>query len=136
MVDHIDRAKRSLNMAAIRSENTGPEMAIRTIIHRLGYRYRLHVRSLPGRPDLVFPSRRKVVFVHGCFWHRHPKCRYATSPKTRKEFWQGKFASNVARDRRATRKLRRMGWAVLTVWACELKKRDKLTERLNDFLSD
>jgi DNA mismatch endonuclease, patch repair protein len=123
-------------MAAIRSEDTGPEMAVRKIAHRLGYRYRLHVRSLPGRPDLVFPSRRKVVFVHGCFWHRHPKCRYTTSPKTRKEFWQAKFASNVARDRSAARKLKRMEWAVLTVWACELKKPDKLTERLNDFLSN
>ena len=123
-------------MAAVRSEDTGPEMAIRKIVHRLGYRYRLHVRSLPGRPDLVFPARRKVVFVHGCFWHRHPKCRYATSPGTHKEFWQRKFASNQARDRRATRELKRMDWAVLTVWACELKKPDRLTERLNDFLSD
>ena len=135
MVDHVDRAKRSLIMAAIHSEDTGPEMAVRKIVHRLGYRYRLHVRSLPGRPDLVFPSRRKVVFVNGCFWHRHPKCRYATSPKTREEFWRGKFASNVARDRSARRELKRMDWAVLTVWGCELKKPDKLTERLNHFLS-
>lgn len=136
MVDHVDQATRSLIMAAVHSEDTGPEMAVRKIIHRLGYRYRLHVRSLPGRPDLVFPSRRKAIFVHGCFWHRHPKCRYATSPKTRKEFWQVKFASNVARDHRARRELKRMDWAVLTVWQCELKKPDKLMERLNDFLSD
>ena len=136
MVDHVDVAKRSLIMAAIHSEDTGPEIAVRRIVHRLGYRYRLHARSLPGRPDLVFPSRRKAIFVHGCFWHRHPKCRYATSPKTRTEFWQAKFASNVARDRSAKRKLGRMEWAVLIVWQCELKKPDKLTERLNDFLSD
>jgi len=123
-------------MAVVRSEDTGPEMAIRKIVHRLGYRYRLHLRSLPGRPDLVFPSRRKVVFVHGCFWHRHRKCRYATSPRTHKVFWQGKFASNHTRDRKATRELKRMNWAVLTVWTCEPKKPDRLTERLNDFLSD
>ena len=135
MVDHIDRSKRSLNMAAVRSKDTGPEIAVRKIVHRLGYRYRLHVSSLPGRPDLVFPSRRKVVFVHGCFWHRHPRCRYATSPKTHKNFWEAKFTSNIARDRTARRELKRMNWAILTVWACELKKPDKLTTRLNDFLA-
>jgi DNA mismatch endonuclease (patch repair protein) len=135
VVDHVIPAKRSLNMAAVHSKDTGPEMAVRKIVHCLGYRYRLHVHSLPGRPDLVFPSRRKVIFVHGCFWHRHPKCRYATSPKTHREFWQAKFTSNMARDRRARHKLKRMDWAVLTVWQCELKKRGKLTERLNDFLS-
>jgi DNA mismatch endonuclease (patch repair protein) len=136
VVDHVDPAKRALIMAAVHSQDTGPEVAVRKIIHRLGYRYRLHDRALPGRPDLVFPSRRKVIFVHGCFWHRHPKCRYATSPKTREEFWEAKFTSNVARDRIARRELKRMGWAILTVWQCELKKPDKLTERLNDFLSD
>ena len=136
MVDHVDPTKRSLIMAAVHSEDTRPEMAVRKIVHGLGYRYRLHVRALPGRPDLVFPSRRKVIFVHGCFWHRHSKCRYATSPKTREEFWRAKFTSNVARDRSARRELKRMDWAVLTVWQCELKKPDKLTERLNDFLSD
>ncbi len=136
MADHVDKAKRSLIMAAVHSKDTRPEMAVRKIVHRLGYRYRLHVRALPGCPDLVFPSRRKVVFVHGCFWHRHPRCRYATAPKTREKFWQAKFGSNVARDLRTKRELARMGWAVMTVWQCELKKPDKLTERLNDFLSD
>jgi DNA mismatch endonuclease, patch repair protein len=123
-------------MAAIRSQDTVPEIAVRSIVHRLGYRYRLCVRCLPGRPDLVFPARRKIIFVHGCFWHRHSKCRYATSPKIHKQFWERKFAANVARDRRARRELKRMRWAVLTVWACELKKPDRLTKRLNDFLSD
>jgi DNA mismatch endonuclease (patch repair protein) len=135
VADHVDRKKRSLIMAAVRSEDTGPEMAIRRIIHGLGYRYRLHDGMLPGRPDLVFPSRRKVIFVHGCFWHRHAKCRYATSPKTRQEFWEAKFASNVSRDRRSKQELKRMDWAVLTVWQCELKKPGKLTERLDEFLS-
>ena len=134
-MDHVDRASRSLNMAAVHSKDTGPEVAVRRIVHRLGYRYRLHVRSLPGSPDLVFPSRRKVVFVHGCFWHRHPKGPRASSPKTQREFWESKFCANVKRDRNARRELKRMDWAVLTVWACELKRPDRLTQRLTDFLS-
>jgi len=128
-------AKRSLIMAAVRSKNTNPEMAVRRIVHALGYRYRLNVPTLPGRPDLVFPARRKVIFVHGCFWHRHNRCRYASSPKTNCEFWESKFAANVARDRRVRRELKEMNWAALTVWQCELKKPEKLTERLDDFLS-
>lgn len=136
MADHVDRKKRSLIMAAVHSEDTRPEMAVRKIVHGLGYRYRLHVRTLPGRPDLVFPAKRKIVFVHGCFWHRHGKCRYASSPKTRRKFWGAKFAANVARDRRIVRELKRMGWAVFTVWQCELKKSARLMGRLNDFLSN
>lgn len=136
MVDHVDKAKRSLIMAAVHSEDTGPEKVVRGIVHRLGYRYRLHVKTLPGRPDLVFPARRKVIFVHGCFWHRHRKCRYATSPKSRRKFWEAKFAANVARDRRNERQLKRMGWAVLTVWQCQLKKKERLTGRLDEFLSN
>jgi DNA mismatch endonuclease (patch repair protein) len=136
VADHVDRKKRSLIMAAVHSEDTRPEMAVCKIVHDLGYRYRLHVRTMPGRPDLVFPARRKVIFVHGCFWHRHRKCRYASLPKTRRKFWESKFAANVARDRRTVRELKRMGWAVLTVWQCELKKPVRLTGRLNDFLSN
>ena len=136
MADHVDRKKRSLIMAAVRSENTRPEMAVRKIVHGLGYRCRLHVRTLPGRPDLVFPAHRRIVLVHGCFWHRHKRCRYASSPKTRRKFWETKFAANVERDRRIVRQLKRMGWAVFTVWQCELKKPGRLTERLNDFLSN
>jgi DNA mismatch endonuclease (patch repair protein) len=136
VADHVDKAKRSLIMAAVHSEDTGPEMAVRKIVHALGYRYRLHVAALPGCPDLVFPARSKVIFVHGCFWHRHNGCRYASSPKTNRVFWENKFAANVARDRRARRELKKMNWAVLTVWQCELKKPEKLTERLDDFLSN
>ena len=123
-------------MGAVHSKNTGPEMVVRKIVHALGYRYRLHVATLPGRPDLVFPARRKVVFVHGCYWHRHKACRYATSPKTNCAFWEAKFAANVSRDRRTQRELKKMGWAVFTVWQCELKKPERLTERLDDFLSN
>ena len=100
----------------------------------MGYRYRLHVKDLPGHPDLVFPSRQKILLVHGCFWHRHPKCRYATSPKTRVEFWQEKFQRNVARDRRDRRDLTREGWSVMVVWQCELKNLKKLARRIDDFL--
>jgi DNA mismatch endonuclease (patch repair protein) len=135
MADLFSPAKRSLIMAAIRSADTGPEIAVRKIVHRLGFRYRLHVRSLPGSPDLVFPSRRKVVFVHGCFWHRHPKCARATIPKTHAEFWRTKFASNVTRDHSALRGLKRMNWAPLTIWECELKKPERLMKRLSRFLS-
>jgi DNA mismatch endonuclease (patch repair protein) len=135
VVDHVDRTKRSLIMAAVHSEDTGPEMAVRRIVHGLGYRYRLHVRSLPGCPDLVFAGRRKIIFVHGCFWHRHKNCRYATSPKTSSEFWEAKFAANVARDRRVWRDLKRLGWGVLTIWQCELKELENLTRRLDEFLS-
>ena len=136
MADHVDRAKRSLIMGAVHSKNTSPEMAVRRIAHALGYRYRLHVSTLPGRPDLAFPARHKAIFVHGCFWHRHNGCRYATSPKTNCEFWEAKFRANVARDRRARRELKKINWAVLTVWQCELKKPETLTERLNDFLTN
>ena len=136
MVDHVDQAKRSLIMAAVHSKDTGPEKVVRGIVHRLGYRYQLHVKTLPGRPDLVVPARRKVIFVHGCFWHRHRKCRYATSPKSRRKFWKAKFAANVARDCRNERQLKRMGWALLTVWQCELKKKERLTRRLDEFLSN
>jgi DNA mismatch endonuclease, patch repair protein len=136
VVDHVEPRKRSLIMAAVHSKNTGPELAVRKIVHGLGYRYRLNVDALPGKPDLVFRSRRKVVFVHGCFWHRHRSCRYASSPTTRKEFWEAKFAANVARDRRTLRSLRRMGWGAITVWQCELKKPERLMRRLNEFLSN
>ena len=136
MADHVNRAKRSFIMAAVHSRDTMPEIAVRKIVHSLGYRYRLHDGRLPGRPDLVFPSRRKVVFVHGCFWHRHAKCKYASNPKTRVAYWQAKFFANVARDRRTRRELKKLGWAQMTVWQCELKKPEKLTERLDDFLAD
>jgi DNA mismatch endonuclease (patch repair protein) len=135
-VDHVDKAKRSLIMAAVHPEGSGPEKVVRAVVRRLGYRYTQHAKKLPGRPDFVFAARRKVILVHGCFWHRHRKCRYATTPKTRRGFWEAKFDSNVARDRRNTRKLKRMGWAVLTVWQCQLKTKERLTERLDEFLSN
>lgn len=121
MVDIVDAPTRSRMMSGIRGRNTRPELALRRALHRLGVRYRLHVRSLPGKPDMVFPKSNAVLFVHGCFWHQHPGCRYSTTPATRREFWQEKFKQNDDRDRRVKRELRERGWRVATVWECAIK---------------
>jgi DNA mismatch endonuclease (patch repair protein) len=121
---------RSRNMAAIRGKDTAPELAIRRILHAMGMRFRLHRKDLPGSPDIVLPRHRTVVFVHGCFWHRHEGCRYITTPKTRQEFWLAKFESNVFRDRRNQAKLEQLGWHVLVVWECELRKPEALRRRI------
>lgn len=107
-------------MTAIRGSDTGPEMKLRRMLHALGYRYRLHSPQLPGKPDLVFAGRRKVIFVHGCFWHRHKCKRGCSTPRTRSEFWRAKFEQNQVRDRRALRAAQKAGWAALVVWECEL----------------
>ncbi len=117
-------------MAAIRSQNTQPELKVRSLLHRLGYRYRLHRRDLPGSPDIVLPKHRTVIFVHGCFWHRHLGCRYTTTPKTRAEFWVRKFEQNVERDRWQQQMLREMGWSVMVIWECELRNLHSLKSRL------
>ena len=136
MADHLSRKKRSANMAAIHSKDTSPELAVRKMVHGLGYRYRLHDPKLPGKPDLVFPSRKKVLFVHGCFWHCHTRCKRATIPKTRADFWQKKLASNIERDRRNRRELRALGWETMTVWECGLKNQQKVSERIDGFLAN
>lgn len=129
-MDRLTTEQRSWNMSRIRGTDTGPERAVRSILHRLGYRYRLSARSLPGRPDVVLSRHGTVVFVHGCFWHRHRGCPYAYTPKTRKEFWSRKFDANVQRDRRVAGELRALGWKVLVVWECELRDSEKLSRRL------
>ena len=106
-------------MASVGQRDTGPEMRLRHALHRLGLRYRLHDRQLPGSPDLVFPRFRSVVFVHGCFWHRHPGCKYAYNPKSRVDFWEAKFAENRARDMKQQQSLRRLGWKCIVVWECQ-----------------
>jgi DNA mismatch endonuclease (patch repair protein) len=133
-MDVFTKLKRSEVMSAIRGKDTGPERTVRSIVHGLGYRYRLNVRDLPGSPDLVLPRLDTVIFVHGCFWHRHSGCRYATIPATRKRFWQDKFDANTARDRRVTGRLRRLGWSVLTVWECQLKRPEAVVDRLERLL--
>lgn len=122
MADVVDTATRSRMMAGIRGRDTAPELALRRALHRAGLRFRVHAKELPGRPDIVLPRWRAVVQVHGCFWHRHPGCRYATSPATRPEFWTAKFAGNVERDARNHAALRALGWRVATVWECALAR--------------
>jgi len=106
-------------MSRIRGRDTAPERLVRSTLHRAGYRFRLHRKDLPGRPDIVLPKYRTVVFVHGCFWHRHSRCRFAYTPKSRVAFWNAKFAANVERDRHNVRELKRLGWRVVTVWECQ-----------------
>lgn len=122
MADSLSPERRSWNMSRIRGTDTGPEIALRSLLHRAGYRFRLHDRHLPGRPDIVLPRFRTVIFVHGCFWHRHAGCRNATTPGSRTEFWIRKFQGTVARDARKAAELEAAGWKVITVWECELKK--------------
>ena len=134
MSDVHSPEQRSRNMAAIRGSDTKPEMKVRRLLHRMGYRYTLHGKKLPGRPDLVFPSRRKVIFIHGCFWHCH-ECRYgAVVPKTNAAFWQEKRSGNVSRDRANAAALASQGWEVLVVWECEIKDLTPLYSRLSAFL--
>lgn len=120
MADIVDRATRSRMMAGIGGKDTAPELTVRRFLHREGFRFRLHRRDLPGRPDVVLARYRVAILVHGCFWHRHSSCRYATTPSSNREFWQAKFAQNVARDRRNLRELRRLGWTPIVVWECSL----------------
>jgi len=123
MVDIVDRKTRSRMMSGIRGTNTAPEIAVRTFLHSKGYRYRLHVAGVPGRPDIVLRKWRSVVFVHGCFWHRHAGCRFAYTPKSNVAFWINKFDSNVARDRLVRRQLKRAGWRAHLIWECQINKR-------------
>ena len=118
-------------MARVKGKNTKPELLVRHALHALGYRFRLHRGNLPGRPDIVLPKYRTAIFVHGCFWHRHPGCSKATTPKTRTDFWQDKFETNIARDRRNVVALEDDGWQVLTVWECETRQIEGLGRRLD-----
>jgi DNA mismatch endonuclease, patch repair protein len=134
VVDHIDPAKRSLNMAAIRSKHTAPELVVRKIVYGLGYRYRLHWKKLPGKPDLVFPGKRKAIFVHGCFWHGH-ECIRGRLPSTNLDFWQQKIGKNKERDSRMQDQLESQGWNVLIIWQCRLKDTSELKQTIVRFLT-
>ena len=134
MVDVLTPEQRQYCMSRIRGKDTKPEMIVRKLVHALGYRYRLHRHDLPGCPDLVFPGRRKVILVHGCFWHRH-RCRYGqVMPATRRRFWREKLESNRARDALNRRRLRRLGWQVLVVWECQTRNSAGLLDRIVRFL--
>ena len=129
-MDKLSRAARSENMRRIRGRDTGPERIVRSALHQAGFRFRLHPPQLPGRPDIILPKYRTVVFVNGCFWHRHSGCADATMPKTRRNFWFNKLEQNRLRDHRNAKRLRRMGFKVVTVWECETARFDNLSHRL------
>ena len=132
---HLSPDALSRVMRSIRKTNTSPEMAVRRIIHRLGFRYRLHVRELPGTPDIVLPRLRKVVVVHGCFWHQHAGCRLAKLPRSRPEYWLPKLARNQERDQIAEKALAALGWRVLVIWECETKRPERVEKRIRKFLA-
>ena len=126
--------QRSRNMAAIKSKNTKPEIAVRKMLHALGYRFRLHRKDLPGSPDIVLPKYKTVIFVHGCFWHRHENCKFASTPKTRKEFWENKFNENMKRDKNNFKELKKLNWNLLVIWECETKNINLLKKKFHQKL--
>jgi DNA mismatch endonuclease (patch repair protein) len=136
MADTLTPSQRSERMSRVRGQGTKPEMIVRRLVHGMGFRYRLHSRELPGTPDLVFPGRGKAIFVHGCFWHRHPdpSCKLARMPKSRLDFWQPKLQGNRARDLRHRRELEALGWRILVVWECQMRDKEQLENKLRDFL--
>ena len=133
-MDKLTPERRSRNMGRIGSKNTRPEMLVRRLVHALGYRYRLHAKDLAGKPDLVFHSRKKVIFVHGCFWHQHKGCREGRVPTSRKSYWVPKLARNVERDREHIRALKLLGWRTLVLWECQLDNPKELEHRVRAYL--
>jgi DNA mismatch endonuclease (patch repair protein) len=136
MVDHISPERRSWLMSRVKGKHTSPEIRVRQVAHAQGLRFRLHRKDLPGKPDLVFPKYRIAMFVHGCFWHRHPNCTKASTPKTRTSYWRDKFALNQARDHRAEGELLRWGWKPVIIWECETRDKNKLAAMLRDIFKD
>ncbi len=134
MSDTMTPEERSARMSLVRNKDSKPEMRVRSVVHRLGYRFRLHNRKLPGKPDIVLPRHRKIIFVHGCYWHQHGVCRALAIPENNPDFWRKKFAENVQRDENIIRELTELGWQVLVVWECETKDAIALKEKLASFL--
>ena len=132
---HKVSEQRSKNMSAIKSKNTKPEIKVRKILHSMGYRFRLHSKDLPGSPDIVLPKYKTVIFVHGCFWHRHENCKYATNPKSRQEFWNEKFEKNIERDLQIQEKIKNTDWRSFVIWECETKNIDNLKGRIIDIFN-
>ena len=131
-VIHRVSEQRSRNMSAIKSKNTKPEIKVRKLLHSMGYRFRLHSKDLPGSPDIVLPKYKTVIFVHGCFWHRHENCKYASTPKTRKEFWNKKFTENKKRDSEIQEKIKILDWRSIVIWECETKNIENLRDKIID----
>lgn len=138
MADTLSRAERGARMALIGARDTKPEMLVRRMLHAMGYRYRLHAKDLPGKPDIVFRGRKKAIFVHGCFWHRHPdpECRLARLPKSRLDFWEPKLEENRRRDEANVAALEKMGWNVLILWECKLRDQEQLGNKLLGFVGE
>jgi DNA mismatch endonuclease (patch repair protein) len=130
MTDTLTKEKRSWNMSRIKGYDTKPEIFVRTLLHKAGFRFRLHQNKLPGKPDIILPKYDSVIFVHGCFWHRHEGCKFAYTPKSRLDFWNKKFKENVQRDKKKKEELKRMGWKVYTIWECETGQKEKLNRIL------
>ena len=130
-MDHLTPEKRSWNMSKIRSKDTKPEKTVRSLLHKMGFRFRLHRKNLPGKPDIVLPKYKTVIFVHGCYWHRHEGCKDASTPKSNTDFWVNKFNANISRDKRNQEQLKNSGWNVIVVWSCELRNLDSLSSKLN-----
>jgi len=135
MTDTFNKEKRSWIMSRVSSKNTKAEITVRKILWNMGFRYRLHVAKLSGRPDIVFLGRKKVIFVHGCFWHRHEHCKHSTIPQSNTEYWSAKITRNMERDKNNIASLESEGWAVLVIWECELKDRELLEKRLTNFMT-
>jgi len=133
-MDTLSKEKRSWNMSRIKGKDTKPELIVRSLLHSMGYRYRLHQKNLPGKPDIVLKKYNAVIFVHGCFWHRHKGCKFAYEPKSRQEFWQRKFLENKARDKKNQSTLGKLGWKVLAIWECETDHIEKLKRKVINFL--
>ena len=135
LLDTFSREERAEIMRRVRSTDTRPEVAVRSVLHRLGFRFRLHRKDLPGNPDIVLPKHRAAIFVHGCFWHRHKRCRRAATPATRQQYWLPKFERTVERDKKNRSELRKLGWKVIVIWECRLRKPDRLASRLKRLLA-
>ena len=135
MADHLTVEARSRNMAQVKDRNTKPEMLVRRLLHGMGYRFRLHRKDLPGKPDIVLPKHRKIIFINGCFWHGHPGCKRATRPANNREFWDNKIDGNITRDARNTEALTAAGWEVLIVWECQIRDQEQLKKLLSSFIS-
>ncbi len=133
-MDRITKERRSWNMSRIRAKNTKPELAVRSLLHRMGYRFRIHHGGLPGKPDIVLPKYQTVIFVHGCFWHRHSGCKYAYKTKSREAFWSIKFNDNIQRDIEVSQKLNELGWNILIIWECEISDTVVLERKIESFL--
>jgi DNA mismatch endonuclease (patch repair protein) len=134
-VDKLTPEHRSWNMSRIKSSNTKPELIVRSILHRMGFRFRLHRKDIPGKPDIVLPKYKTVIFVHGCFWHRHEGCKYAYTPKSRVDFWEAKFSSNIKRDIKVKKQLDELNWNIFVIWECELSDINSLRKKIQKYFN-